>query len=96
MQLPRLVARRWAAGLVERRAEASDGRVNRLYLTPAARPLMAKLRVLRDEINQTALSHLKPNEADHLVAQLEQIKENVRAAYRAGCQAKKRKERRNG
>lgn len=94
--LTRLVDKLCVSGLVERRADASDRRVNRLYLTAAARPLMAKLRILRDEINHTALSHLKPAEADHLVAQLEQIKENVRAAYRAGCQAKKRKERRNG
>ena len=94
--LTRLVDKLSESGLVERRADANDRRVNRLYLTPAARPLMAKLRALRDEINQTALSHLKPAEADHLVAQLEQIKENVRAAYRASCQAKKRKERRNG
>ncbi|WP_368855231.1 MarR family winged helix-turn-helix transcriptional regulator, partial [Escherichia coli] len=70
----RLVDKLSESGLVERRADASDRRVNRLYLTPAARPLMAKLRTLRDEINQTALSHLKPAEADHLVAQLEQIK----------------------
>ncbi|ETR77507.1 MarR family transcriptional regulator [Afipia sp. P52-10] len=94
--LTRLVDRLCSSGLVERRPDASDRRVNRLYLTPTARPLMAKLRTLRDEINQTALSHLKPAEADRLIAQLEQIKANVRAAYRSQCQAKKRKERRHG
>ena len=94
--LTRLVDRLCASGLVERRADANDRRANRLYLTPAARPLMVKLRSLRDEINQTALAHLKPTEADRLLVQLEQIKENVRAAYKAGCESRKVKERRNG
>ena len=57
---------------------------------------MVKLRSLRDEINQTALAHLKPAEADRFVAQLELIKENVRTAYKAGCEPRKSKERRNG
>ena len=94
--LTRLIDRLCASGLVERRADANDRRANCLYLTPAARPLMVKLRALRDEINDTALSHLKPAEADRLVAQLEQIKDNVRTAYKAGCETRKRKERRNG
>lgn len=94
--LTRLVDKLCAAGLVERRADASDRRVNRLYLTAEARPLMVKLRALRDEINQVALAHLKPAEADLLLVQLEQIKENVRAAFRAGCDTRKSRERRNG
>lgn len=94
--LTRLVDKLCAAGLVERRADASDRRVNRLYLMPEARPLMVKLRALRDEINETALAHLKPAEADLLLVQLEQIKENVRAAYKAGCDTRKSRERRNG
>lgn len=94
--LTRLIDRLCASGLVERRADVNDRRANCLYLTPAARPLMVKLRALREEINNTALAHLKPAEADHLVAQLEVIKGNVRAAYKAGCATRKAKERRNG
>ena len=97
--LTRLIDRLCTSGLVERRADANDRRANCLYLTPAARPLMVKLRSLRDEINQTALSPLKPAEADRLLAQLDLIKENVRAAYKAGCETRKSnksKERRNG
>lgn len=94
--LTRLVDRLCASGLVERRADASDRRANRLYLTEAARPLMAKLRVLREEINQTALAHLKPTETDRLLAQLELIKSNVLIAYSAGCKAHKQAERQNG
>jgi len=94
--LTRLVDKLCSAGLVERRADESDRRANRLYLTPAARPLMTKLRTLREEINQTALAHLSPEQADAFVAQLDQIKANVRAAYKAGCDSRKSKERRNG
>jgi MarR family transcriptional regulator for hemolysin len=94
--LTRLVDKLCSAGLVERRADANDRRANRLYLTAAARPLMTKLRGLRDEINQTALAHLSGEQADAFVAQLDQIKANVRAAYKAGCAARKSKERRNG
>jgi MarR family transcriptional regulator for hemolysin len=94
--LTRLVDKLCAVGFVERRADESDRRANRLYLTPAARPMMTKLRALREEINQTALAHLTPDEADAFVAQLEQIKANVRAAHRTGCATRKNKERRNG
>jgi MarR family transcriptional regulator for hemolysin len=94
--LTRLIDRLCSSGLVERRADAADRRVNRLYLTPAARPLMVKLRSLRDEINAAALAHLKPAESDRLLMQLEQIKANVRAAYKSGCEPRKSKERRNG
>ena len=66
--LTRLIDRLCASGLVERRADANDRRANRLYLTSAARPLMTKLRALREEINQTALAHLKPDEADQFLA----------------------------
>ena len=94
--LTRLVDKLCSAGLVERRADESDRRANRLYLTAAARPLMTKLRTLREEINQTALAHLSPEQADAFVAQLDQIKANVRAAYKTGCESRKSKERRNG
>lgn len=88
--LTRLVDRLCAAGFVERRADENDRRANRLYLLPAARPLMVKLRTLRDEINHTALAHMTSEEADHFVAQLETIKANVRAAHKSGCTSKKR------
>lgn len=94
--LTRLVDKLCSSGLVERRADTEDRRANRLYLTAAARPLMVKLRALRDEINQTALAHLKPAEANVLLDQLERIKTNVRAAHKAGCEPRKARERRNG
>jgi MarR family transcriptional regulator for hemolysin len=93
--LTRLIDRLCALGLVERRADLSDRRANRLYLTPAAKPVLAKLKILRSEINQTALHHMSLAEAQAMVKQLEAIKENVRRAVHSGCADKKRN-RRNG
>ena len=53
--LTRLIDRLCEAGLIERRADPHDRRVNRLYLLPAARPLLAKLAELRGEITEAAL-----------------------------------------
>src|SRR5258708_7549083 len=76
--LTRLIDKLCDAGLIERRSDENDRRVNRLYLTEAARPLMAKLAILRGEITQTALASLSNAETHRLVAQLESIKDNVR------------------
>ena len=78
--LTRLIDRLCANDLIERREDAKDRRANRLYLRPAALPLLKKLGYLRSEITQTALSHLNADEADDLVRQLEAIKDNIRDA----------------
>jgi DNA-binding MarR family transcriptional regulator len=93
--LTRLIDRLCEAGFVERRADASDRRTKRLYLTADARPLLEQLKTLRNEINRTALAHLSSGDARALVGQLESIKENVRAAVRGGCDAR-REARRDG
>ncbi|MDR3468929.1 MAG: MarR family transcriptional regulator [Xanthobacteraceae bacterium] len=78
--LTRLIDRLADNGLLERRDDAQDRRANRLYLLPAARPLLAKLAELRADITEAALGHLTPAGADDLVAQLQTIKDNVRDA----------------
>jgi MarR family transcriptional regulator for hemolysin len=78
--LTRLIDKLCEAGLIERRTDDSDRRVNRLYLTEAARPLMAKLAVLKGEITQTALASLSVADTHRLVDELESIKDNVREA----------------
>src|SRR5215204_4293000 len=45
--LTRLIDKLCDAGWIERRSDASDRRVNRLYLKKAARPLLGKLGGLR-------------------------------------------------
>ena len=43
ISLTRLLDRLADNGLIERRADPNDRRANRLYLTPAARPLLEQL-----------------------------------------------------
>lgn len=81
--LTRLVDRLCDNDLIERREDARDRRVNRLYLRPAARPLLAKLGELRAAITRTALSKMSAADAQALVRQLESIKDNIRNALHA-------------
>lgn len=90
--LTRLIDRLCDSDLIERRDDARDRRANRLYLRPAARPLLTQLGKLRAEITQTALNHLTASEADALVGQLESIKDNVRDALQAVSDAKSREQ----
>ena len=78
--LTRLIDRLCDNGWIERRGDASDRRVNRLYLRKAARPLLGKLSGLRSELTATALEGITPADAHRLLTQLEAIKENVRNA----------------
>jgi MarR family transcriptional regulator for hemolysin len=96
--LKRLIDPLCAKDLLERRSDESDGRAYRLYLRPAGRSLVARLKSVRNEINQQALIHLKPVDAERLVEQLNAIKENVRSAQHADTLDKneKKKERRYG
>jgi DNA-binding MarR family transcriptional regulator len=94
--LTRLIDKLCDAGLIERRSDDSDRRVNRLYLTEAAKPLMAKLAVLRSEITQTALASLSNADTHRLVDELESIKDNVREALAGPGHPAKIKEPRYG
>ena len=91
--LTRLIDRLCDNDLIERRADASDRRVNRLYLRPAAGPLLDKLAELRAEITETALGDMTRADADGLVAQLETIKNNVRDAVQGIGDAKTKAQR---
>ena len=87
--LTRLIDKLCDGGLVERRSDVSDRRVNRLYLTDDARPLLAELTELRNEITETALAGLAPDDIRRLVGQLETVKDNIREAVQAACQTAK-------
>jgi MarR family transcriptional regulator, transcriptional regulator for hemolysin len=83
--LTRLIDKLCDSGLIERRSDEADRRINRLYLTPAARPLMDKLAELRGEITRMALAGMTNPETHHLVAQLEVVKDNVREALQGAA-----------
>jgi MarR family transcriptional regulator for hemolysin len=67
-------------GLIERRPDPNDRRAKRLYLTPAARPLLEQLSELGEELMGTALAGLDQGEIARLLASLSTVKENLRQA----------------
>ncbi|MCC7347952.1 MAG: MarR family transcriptional regulator [Variibacter sp.] len=78
--LTRLVDRLCAGGLVERRADPADRRVKRLFLTPAARPLMTKLSTLGEGLMREVLSGIEDAEVRQMLRQLGVAKDNLRQA----------------
>ena len=94
--LTRLIDKLCDNGWIERRADLTDRRVNRLYLRKAARPLLGKLSGLRSEITATALDGINPSDAHRLLTLLESIKENVRNAIQVPAGEPPKKEPRYG
>jgi len=94
--LTRLIDKLCVAGWIERRNDASDRRVNRLYLRKAGRQLLGKMSGLKSELTATALDGINPADAHRLLTQLEQIKENVRNAVQNTNGSQVRKEQRCG
>jgi MarR family transcriptional regulator, transcriptional regulator for hemolysin len=85
--LTRLLDRLCSNGLIERRSDPNDRRANRLYLTPAARPLLERLSELGEELMATALAGVNRAAVERMVAALATVKENLRQAnaQRAGA-----------
>ena len=94
--LTRLIDKLCDSDWIERRSDASDRRVNRLYMKKAGRALLGKMSGLRSELTATALDGINPADAHRLLAQLEQIKENVRNAVQSPNGNQLRKEQRYG
>jgi len=67
-------------GLIERRPDPDDRRAKRLFLTPAARPLLERLTALGEGLMETALAGLEPSDVDALLGRLTTVKENLRKA----------------
>ncbi|WP_024516507.1 MarR family transcriptional regulator [Bradyrhizobium sp. Tv2a-2] len=94
--LTRLIDKLCDAGWIERRSDATDRRVNRLYLRKAGRALLGKMSGLKSELTATALEGINPADAHRLLGQLEQIKENVRNAVQITNGGQLRREQRYG
>jgi len=80
ISLTRLLDKLSDSGLIERRADPVDRRAKRLFLTPAARPLLEKLGELGEDLMATALVGVEPESVEQMVAQLGVVKENLRQA----------------
>ena len=81
ISLTRLLDRLAENGLIERRADPNDRRANRLYLTPAARPLLEQLAELGDDMMETVLDRpRRARRSEQLLRDLDAMKDNLRAA----------------
>jgi MarR family transcriptional regulator for hemolysin len=80
ISLTRLLDRLAENGLIERRPDPNDRRVNRLYLTPAARPLLDELTALGEEVMGQVLDGLDDKAVTRLHGDLDVMRENLRAA----------------
>jgi MarR family transcriptional regulator, transcriptional regulator for hemolysin len=76
--LTRLLDRLCDAGMIERRSDPNDRRAKRLFLTPAARPLLERLADLGEEMMTTALAGVDRETVERMVGQLAIVKENLR------------------
>ena len=75
--LTRQLDRLEAIGLVERRPAPNDRRAHVLYLTPAAQPLLARIRALGAEVREEAMAGLSQEARDQLMMALLAIKANL-------------------
>jgi MarR family transcriptional regulator for hemolysin len=78
--LTRLVDRLCDNGLIERRADPNDRRAKRLYLTPAARPLLDRISNEVEELAERVLAGLDPLAVESVLTQLGLARENLRQA----------------
>src|SRR5262245_36882380 len=78
--LTRLLDRLADNGLIERRADPNDRRANRLYLRPAAKPLLGRLADLGADIMETALDGVSSTSIERMLKELSAVKDNLRSA----------------
>ena len=94
--LTRLIDKLCDSDWIERRNDASDRRVKRLYLKKAGRTLLGKMSGLKSELTANALDGINPADAHRFLDQLDLIKENVRNAIQHPVNEPPRKEQRYG
>jgi MarR family transcriptional regulator, transcriptional regulator for hemolysin len=83
ISLTRLLDRLAENGLIERRPDPNDRRANRLYLTPAARPLIGQLAALGSDMMDEVLAGLDGKAHERLLSDLLLMKDNLRSAIGA-------------
>ena len=78
--LTRLLDRLCQNELIERRPDPEDRRAKRLFLRPAAQPVLDRLGDLGEELMGTALAGLDAKRIEALLSDLRAVKENLRDA----------------
>lgn len=76
--LTRLLDKLCDSGLIERRADPADRRAKRLFLTPAARPLLEQLSVLGEETMADTLAGVDRTSVQQMNERLAVVKDNLR------------------
>ena len=76
--LTRLLDKLCDSGLIERRPDPDDRRAKRLFLTPAARPLLKQLAGLGEETMNSATEGLSQDDIERMVSELVTVKDNLR------------------
>jgi len=76
--LTRLIDRLCDNGLIERRSDPNDRRAKRLFLTPAAKPVLERLTAVTEEMMARVLAGLDRPAREATVAALDAIKANLR------------------
>lgn len=75
--LCRQVDRMEEAGWVERRPDPNDRRARRLFMTEKARPMIAAMRGIADELYAEALAGMSADEVAELSRLLERVRANL-------------------
>ncbi len=75
--LGRLLDRLEEKGWVERRSDASDRRLKRVFLTGEVEELLRTMRAVAGELRGDALAGLNPTQQEELLDYLVQVKENL-------------------
>ena len=78
--LTRLLDRLAENGLIERKPDPNDRRANRLYLTPAARPLLERLASLGADMMGTVLQGIDRKTVERMLRDLDSVRTNLRGA----------------
>jgi MarR family transcriptional regulator for hemolysin len=81
--LTRLIDRLCDNGLLERRNDPNDRRAKRLYLTPAAQPVLDQMARVSEGMMTAALRGTDPNAIAQMASQLRVLKDNLREAMQA-------------
>lgn len=80
ISLTRLLDRLAENGLIERRPDPNDRRANRLYLKPAAKPLLDRLADLGTDMMQIVLDGLSTSSIERMLKELNAVRDNLRTA----------------
>src|SRR5262245_21758772 len=75
--LTRLIDRLCDNGLIERRSDPNDRRAKRLYLTPAALPVLERLGAVGQDVVASALAGVDREAVEAMISHFATIKENL-------------------